>query len=150
MSNRQSLGQALKCFADPRKRQNYFQLYSDDVILHGYQGVRAGLESVKQFYNAFWEVFPDAQVKVEELIEEDDTLVVRHVITATQRKACIDVAAVGQRIVLPGMSILHFKNGRCFERWTYSDSLLRLDQTGGPVAPAPGSAPSLGDDAFPQ
>ena len=62
MSNRQSLGQALKCFADPRKRQNYFQLYSDDVILHGYQGVRAGLESVKQFYNAFWEVFPDAQV----------------------------------------------------------------------------------------
>jgi steroid delta-isomerase-like uncharacterized protein len=144
MSNRQSLGQALKCFADPRKRQNYFQLYSDDVILHGYQGVRAGLESVKQFYNAFWEVFPDAQVKVEELIEEDDTLVVRHVITATQQRACMDVAAVGQRIVLPGMSILHFKNGRCFERWTYSDSLLQLDQIGGPVAPAPGSRSLLG------
>jgi steroid delta-isomerase-like uncharacterized protein len=137
MSNRQSLGQALKCFADPRKRQNYFQLYSDDIVLHGYQGVKPGLESVKQFYNAFWEVFPDAQVKVEELIEEDDALVVRYVITGTQQKAFMDVATVGQRIVLPGISILHFRKGRCFERWTYSDSRLLLDQIGGPVAPAP-------------
>jgi predicted ester cyclase len=137
MSNRQSLGQALKCFADPTKQQDYFRLYSDDTVLHGYQGVNPGLESVKQFYNAFWEVFPEAQVKVEELIEEDDTLVVRYVIMATQQKAFMDVAAVGQRIVLPGISILHFKRGRCFERWTYSDSLLRLDQIGGPVAPAP-------------
>jgi predicted ester cyclase len=124
MSNRQSLGQALKCFADPRKRQNYFQLYSDDVILHGYQGVRPGLESVKQFYNAFWEVFPDAQVNVEELIEEDDTLVVRYVITGTQQKAFMDTTAVGQRILLPGISILHFKNGRCFERWTCLNSVV--------------------------
>jgi steroid delta-isomerase-like uncharacterized protein len=137
MSNRQSLGQALKCFADPHKRQNYFQLYSDDVILHGYQGVRPGLESVKQFYNAFWEVFPDAQVKVEELIEEDDTLVVRYVITGTQQKAFMDATAVGQRIVLPGISILHFKNGRCFERWTCLNSRLLLDQIDGPVAPTP-------------
>jgi steroid delta-isomerase-like uncharacterized protein len=135
MSNRQSLGQALKCFADPRKRQNYFQLYSDDVILHGYQGVRPGLESVKQFYNAFWEVFPDAQVNVEELIEEDDTLVVRYVITGTQQKAFMNITAVGQRIVLPGISILHFKNGRCFERWTCLNSLLLLDQIDGPAAP---------------
>jgi steroid delta-isomerase-like uncharacterized protein len=137
MSNRQSLGQALKCFADPRKRQNYFQLYSDDVILHGYQGVRPGLESVKQFYNAFWEVFPDAQVKVEELIEEDDTLVVRFVITGTQQKAFMDVTAVGQWIALPGISILHFRKGRCFERWNCSDSRLLLDQIRGPAAPTP-------------
>lgn len=143
MSNRQSLGQALKCFADPRKRRDYFQLYSDDIVLHGYQGVKPGLESVKQFYNAFWEVFPDAQVKVEELIEEDDTLVVRYVITGTQQMAFMAVPAVGQRIALPGISILHFRKGRCFERWTYSDSLLLLDQIGGPVAPTPEAA-SLG------
>jgi predicted ester cyclase len=135
MSNRQSLGQALKCFADPRKRQDYFQLYSDDVILHGYQGVRPGLESVKQFYNAFWEVFPDAQVNVEELIEEDDTLVVRYVITGTQQKAFMDATAVGQRMALPGISILHFKNGRCFERWTCLNSRLLLDQIDGSAAP---------------
>ena len=146
MSNRQSLGQALKCFADPLKRQNYFQLYSDDVILHGYQGVRPGLESVKQFYNAFWEVFPDAQVNVEELIEEDDTLVVRYVITGTQQKAFMDSTAVGRRILLPDISILHFKNGRCFERWTCLNSRLLLDQIDG----RPEAASFFGGDAFPQ
>jgi predicted ester cyclase len=135
MSNRQSLGQALRCFADPPKRPDYFQLYSDDIVLHGYQGVKPGLESVRQFYNTFWEVFPDAQVKVEELIEEDDTLVVRYVITGTQQKAFMDATAVGQRIVLPGISILHFKNGRCFERWTCLNSRLLLDQIDGSAAP---------------
>ncbi len=47
----------LQCFADTSRRQEYFLLYSDDIILHGYQGVEPGLESVKQFYNAFWAVF---------------------------------------------------------------------------------------------
>lgn len=134
MSNRQTIGQALKCFADPSKRQDYFRLYSDDIVLHGYQGVKPGLESVKQFYNAFWEVFPDAQVTVHELIEEDDTLVVRYVITGTQEKAFMGVAAIGQRIELPGISILHFRHGRCFERWTCSDSLLLLGQIKGSAA----------------
>lgn len=83
---------------------------------------------MKQFYNAFWEVFPDAQVTVHEIIEDDDTLVISYVITGTQEKTFMGVAAVGQQIELPGISILHFKNGRCFERWTCSDSLLLLDQ----------------------
>lgn len=134
MSNRQSLVQALKCFADPRKRQDYFHLYSDDIVLHGYQGIEPGLESIKQFYNAFWEVFPDAKVTLEELIEDGDTLVVRYVITGTQQMAFMGVASVKQRIELPGMSILHFRNSRCFERWTYSDSLLLLEQIGGTAA----------------
>jgi predicted ester cyclase len=135
MSNRQTIGQALRCFADPSKRQDYFRLYSDDIVLHGYHGVEPGLEGVKQFYNAFWEVFPDAQVTVHEIIEDDETLVIRYVITGTQEKAFMGVAAVGRRIELPGISILHFKNGRCFERWTCSDSLLLLDQIRGSTAP---------------
>lgn len=130
MSNRQILEQALKCFADPGKRQDYFHLYSDDIVLHGYQGVEPGLESVKRFYNAFWEVFPDAQVTAQELLEDGYALVVRYRITGTQQKAFMGVQATGQRIELPGMSILHFKNGRCFERWTCSDSLLLLSQIG--------------------
>jgi hypothetical protein len=74
MSNQQSFGQAIRCFAGPQRRQEYFRLYSDDIILYGYQGVEPGLESVKRFYNAFWEVFPDARVTVQERIEEGETL----------------------------------------------------------------------------
>ena len=137
MSNRQNFAHAIQCFADPRKRDQYFRLYSEDVVLHGYQGVEPGLESVKQFYYAFWKVFPDARVTAQDLIGEGDTLVARYVITGTMHETFMGVAATGQRISLPGISILHFRNGRCFERWTYSDSLLLLEQIGGTAASIP-------------
>lgn len=133
MSNRQTLEQAIKCFGDPQRRSEYFCFYSDDVILHGYQGVKPGLESVKQFYSAFWRVFPDARVAIQDLIEEGETLVARYVITGTQHEAFMGVAAAGQRIELPGISVMHFKNGRCFERWTCSDSMVLLNQIGASI-----------------
>lgn len=134
MSNRETLTRALSCFADPRRRPQYFDLYADDVVLHGYSGVEPGLASVKNFYNVFWSVFPDAQVILHDLIEHDDTLVVRYSITGTQARDFMGVPAAGRPIELPGISILHFRNGRCAERWTCSDSLLLLHQLRGQAA----------------
>jgi predicted ester cyclase len=128
MSNREIFAQALKCFADPQRRNEYFHFYSRDIIVHGYQGIEPGLESVKQFYYAFWRVFPDAQVIAQDLIDEGDTLVARYTITGTMHEGFMGVAATGQRIELPGISILHFRNSQCFERWTCSDSLILLNQ----------------------
>jgi steroid delta-isomerase-like uncharacterized protein len=137
MSNRENFSHAIQCFSDPQRRNEYFQLYSDDIILHGYQGIEPGLESVKQFYNSFWKLFPDAQVLIEDLIGEDDPLVARYTITGTLHEPFMGVPATGQRIELPGISILHFRNGQCFERWTCSDSLVLLNQIGAPVVGAP-------------
>ncbi len=136
MSNRQNLEEAIRRFADPLLREEYFRLYSDDIVLHGYPGVEPGLESVKRFYHAFWQVFPDARVTLQELVEERETLVARYVITGTQHELFMGVAASGQRIELPGISIMHFSSGQCFERWTCSDSLVLLNQIGAPITPA--------------
>jgi steroid delta-isomerase-like uncharacterized protein len=136
MSNRESFLEAVKCFSDPQRRNECFQLYSDDIILHGYQGIEPGLESVKQFYYAFWKLFPDAQVLIQELLGEGDTLVARYTITGTLHELFMGVPATGQRIELPGISILHFRNGQCFERWTCSDSLVLFNQIGASVVSA--------------
>lgn len=130
MSNRQTFVHAVECFADPQRRHEYFHLYSDDIVLHGYQGVGPGLEGVKQFYYAFWAVFPDAKVTLQEVLEDAGTLAARYVITGTQQEEFMGVAAAGQQIALPGISILHFRSGRCFERWACSDSLLLMSQIG--------------------
>ena len=128
MSNRPIVERALKCFADPARRQEYFELYSEDIILHGYQGVGPGLSEVRRFYDSFWNVFPDARVISEEIIEQGDALAIRYVIAGTQQKEFMGTVATGAKIELPGISILHFRSGRCFERWTCSDSLLLLNQ----------------------
>ncbi len=136
MSNRESFTRALECFADPQKRDEYFHLYSDEIVVHGYQGIEPGLRRVKQFYYAFWKVFPDARVMAQDLIGEGDTLVARYVITGTMHEDFMGVSPTGQRIELPGISILHFRNSQCFERWTCSDSLLLLNQIGGSASRA--------------
>ena len=134
MSNREIYAKALKSFGDPERRAEYFKFYSEDIIVHGYQGIDPGLESVKQFYYAFWKVFPDAHIIAQDLIGEGDTLVARYTIEGTMQKTLMSVAAAGQRIELPGISILHFRNGKCFERWACSDSLVLLNQIGGTVS----------------
>ena len=102
--------------------------------MHGYQGIEPGLDSVKQFYYAFWRVFPDARVIAQDLIGEGDTLMAHYTIMGTMHGDSMGVAATGQRIELPGISILHFRNGQCFERWTCSDSLILVNQIGASVA----------------
>ena len=131
MSNRQHLERAIECFGNPPRRSEYFDLYSQDAELHGYQGLRPGLENIKKFYEDFWSVFPDAKVTVQELIEEIDVIVIRYVITGMQRQTFMGVAPAEQAIELPGISILHFRNGRCSVRWTCSDSLVLLNQLRG-------------------
>ncbi len=39
MSNREVIDLALACFANPAKRSHYFDLYSNEIVLHGYPGV---------------------------------------------------------------------------------------------------------------
>src|SRR5882762_2384365 len=98
MSNRQNVLQAVKYFGDPSRRQDYFHIYSSDVVLHGYQVIEPGLESVKNFYNAFWKVFPDAKLDIQELIEQDDVVVIRYVITGTQQREFMSIPPSEQTI----------------------------------------------------
>lgn len=131
MSQRQSLLRALECFADPLRRDAYFNLYSENVVLHGYAGVEPGLESVKQFYrNAIWGAFPDARVTVEDMLEEGDKLTCRFTMTGTHLGPFWGIAATGKPVAMPGITILRFANGKCVERWSCGDGLAVLGQIG--------------------
>lgn len=140
MSNREAIHRALECFADPARRSSYFDLYAENVVLHGYTGVEPGLESVKQYYATFWSAFPDSQVKAEETIEQDDKLALRLVITGTHLGPFLGIASTGRAVSFAGMTILRFHDGKCVERWSVTDSLSLLTQLG--VNPIPQSRQS--------
>lgn len=139
MSNRVLLEQSLRYFADPATRHRYFELYDSDVVLHGYEGVEPGLESVKSFYqNAIWAAFPDAVVHIEDIIEEGSKLACRFVLTGTHLGPFLGVPATGRSISLPGITILRFgPKGTCVERWSTADFLAVMIQIG--AIPAPGA-----------
>jgi predicted ester cyclase len=135
MANREALTNAIECFADPARRPQYFDLYAEMIVLHGYAGVDPGLASVKRYYEAFWSAFPDAKVIVEDMVEQGDEIAVRFVLTGTHRGPFLNIAPAGKTISFAGMTILRFESGKCVERWSVTDSISLLVQLG--VNPLP-------------
>ena len=130
MSKRDIVERALVCFADPQRREQYFDVYSENVILHGYSGVEPGLDSVRRYYAQIWSVFPDARVIAEELIETDDKVILRFAMAGTHTQPFLGIEATGRSVRIPGMTILRFENQKCVERWSVTDSLSLLAQLG--------------------
>jgi len=135
MSHSETVEHALVCFAEPSRRDAYFDLYSEDVVLHGYDGIEPGLDSVKRYYAGIWAVFPDARVNAEEMIEINDRVILRFIMTGTMtgthRAPFLGLNATGRSVRLPGMTILRFIDQKCVERWSVTDSLSLLAQLGG-------------------
>jgi len=130
MSNLEVLYQALDCFADPARRPRYFDLYAENVVLHGYVGVEPGLGSVKRYYEEFWAAFPDVRTRAEDVVEQGDKMAVRFVIEGTHRGPFLNMAPTGRTVSFEGMTILQFGSGKCIERWSVTDSISLLAQLG--------------------
>lgn len=130
MSHKQIVEQALARFADPSRRDQYFDLYSDNVVLHGYR-IDPGLENVKRYYAAVWTAFPDAHIVAGKLIEAGDKVIVRFEMRGSHLGSFLGIPPTGKSIVLPGMTILRFEEQRCVERWSVADGLALLVQLGG-------------------
>lgn len=135
-SNSDVLRRAAKHFGDPARRETYFDLYDEHAVLHGYAGVEPGIASIKQFYAAFWAAFPDSRLLLEDLFESGDKLACRFVVEATHAGPFLGVPASGRRVMLPGITILRFENGKCVERWSQADFLGVMVQIGAVPAPA--------------
>jgi steroid delta-isomerase-like uncharacterized protein len=122
------VGTALAHCANPETRERYFDLYSPEIVFHGYDGVAPGLASVKQFYGALWSAFPDARVDVEEFIESGDKVVVRFAPTGTHLGIFNGIPATGRAFRMPGITILRFENGKCVERRSIADFMKLMAQ----------------------
>lgn len=131
MSYRKIVEEALACFAEPSRRDAYFNLYSEDIILHGYGAVEPGLDGVKRYYAGIWSVFPDARVHAEEILEIKDRVALRFIMTGTHCGPFLGLNATGRSVRLSGMTILRFVKRKCVERWSVTDSLSLLAQLGG-------------------
>lgn len=122
---------ALVCFADPQRRERYFDVYSENVILYGYSGVEPGIDRVRRYYAGVWSVFPDARVIAEDLIETDDKVILRFN-GGKHTQLFLGIEATGRSVRIPGMTILRFEDQKCVERWSVTDSPSLLAQLGTP------------------
>jgi steroid delta-isomerase-like uncharacterized protein len=114
---------------------SYLELYNPEVVLHGYQGMEPGLESVKRFYEAFWSAFPASQITLEDVFAEGDEVACRFTLRAAHGGGFNGIPATGRRVELKGITILRLADGRCVERWNQADFMGMLRQLGAVPAP---------------
>jgi len=128
--NKQALLRAAAQFSDSCQRAAYFNLYATNAILHGYSGVEPGIDSIRRFYAAFWSAFPDAAVTIDSLIGEGDRVACCFAIKGTHSGEYLGIPASGRSVLLTGITMLRFADGRCVERWSQADALGLLQQLG--------------------
>jgi steroid delta-isomerase-like uncharacterized protein len=132
--------QAVEAFN--RRDEAYYDLYTDDVTVHGLPGMGSvDKEGLKGFYNVFWSAFPDATVEPVDMVAGDDSVAVRLFVKGTHRGEIMGVAPSGNEISVEQITIFKLDGeGRCVERWIRLDEVGFLQQIGAMPVPEPASA----------
>jgi len=128
--NKTILLRALVHFNDQASRESYFDLYAPQAVLHRSPPLQPGLESIKQFYRAYWAAFPDIELVVQNILAEGDLVACSFEVSATHRGQFLGIEATGRSVHFSGVTILRFENGHCVERWSQTDLLAFLRQVG--------------------
>lgn len=112
------------------------QLAADDLALHAL-GVPQALskdglvEAIKGFYAAF----PDNRHVIEQTLAADDRVAVVITQHATSKGPYEGAPATGQRVTIPAIHILKFRNGQIHEWWGLEDNLGLMQQLGMELKP---------------
>ena len=94
-------------------------------------GFPQGIEGVRLFFSAFREGMPDVQVRIDEIVAEDDRAAVATRIEGTHTGALMGIEPTGRRISVRGIDMVRVADGRIVEH--------RADRHGRPAAPAVGA-----------
>jgi predicted ester cyclase len=92
----------------------YLELYDEAVVLHG---VPPGIDGVRSMYEGVWRAYPGSQLALDEVIVQGDRLACRYTWRAND--------ANSGAFLVPGATIMHFRAGKCVERWDFEGKAQR-------------------------
>jgi predicted ester cyclase len=94
-----------------------------------------GVEGTKMFASMFIGAFPNLDVTVDDLVAEGNKTVLRWTARGTHQGDLMGVPPTGKNILITGMAIDRFEDGRSVEHWEILDQLGMMQQLG--VIPGP-------------
>ncbi|MEU7817866.1 ester cyclase [Pseudonocardia sp. NPDC049154] len=115
--------------------EGYLEIYADEIQLHGMAPQPLDKQAVRATYQAMFAAFPGNHLELHETFSDGDRLACRFTLTGRHDGDYMGIPQTGRDISLPGITILHFRDARCVERWVCADTLGLLVQLG--VVPPP-------------
>lgn len=133
-------GAALGKFAEAVNTGNYDlfdEVVSPDCVDHDpAPNQAAGPAGYRALFSEMRAAFPDMQVGVEALVQDDDNIAFAYTFTGTHQGTLMGIEPTGRAVRFRGMQISRFRDGLMTERWGSSDQLGMLQQIGAKGLPA--------------
>jgi len=96
-----------------------------------------GPEGARQIIGYFRTAFDGWTVTVEDAIAEDDRVAIRLTSRGTHAGEFFGIPPTGRPVVMPGVQVLRFQDGRVVEHWAFHDDMGVMRQLGAlPAQPA--------------
>jgi steroid delta-isomerase-like uncharacterized protein len=128
-TNEANLQRAFEAW-NARDLDGYLALYDDAIKLHGYSPEPMNKAAVRDFYDMIHRAFDGPKLTFHDVFSNGDRVAIRFTMTGTHRSDFLGIAPTGRSIAVDGITILHFRNGKCVERWSSVDMYAWLMQLG--------------------
>lgn len=106
------------------------ELIATNVVLRHPHVTVTGLGTYKQSMAAFHAAFPDLRFTIEDTVAQRDKVLVRWLLTGTQRGELQGQTASGKSMSVAGMSLFRLADGKIQEIWVNQDRLGMQQQLG--------------------
>jgi steroid delta-isomerase-like uncharacterized protein len=93
-------------------------------------GQAPGPEGAKQILVQLGTTFSDLKIKIQEILQDDNKLVVRSTISGTQRAPFVGRPSKNRSMTIQAVDIHEVKNGRIIQTWHTEDWMSGLHQLG--------------------
>jgi steroid delta-isomerase-like uncharacterized protein len=93
-------------------------------------GQPSGLEGLKHILVQLTTAFPDLNVRIEEMLQDGDKVVVRSEITGTHRGPFMGIPPKNRKLAIQAIDIHEVRNGKIVRTWHTEDWLTGLHQLG--------------------
>ena len=89
-----------------------------------------GPEALKGLLADYRLAFPDLNVKIEELVNGGDKVVISITLTGTHEGDLLGIPPTGKTVKIHGMILSHFEDGKIIAEWEILDMLALFQQLG--------------------
>lgn len=103
---------------------------------------KAGLEGVSERFDAWQSAFTNAAEENIAMVGENDMMAVLYDLHAEHRGPFLDVPATNRHVIIPGIEMLRFRDGKIAEHWGIYDFMSTARQLGTTLVFVPGDQPA--------
>ncbi len=89
-----------------------------------------GLEGFKKRVSGYRTGFPDLRFTIDDMIVEGNYVAVRWMMSGTNKGPWLGHPATDKTMIMTGMNLEHFYNGKIVEHWSNPDVLSAMKQLG--------------------